>query len=149
MPDAFYKQAVAMAEREKVPVERLLSLALAQALGAWQTESVIAERTRRGNRERFLAVLARAPHTPPLAGDELPASGAPCAVHGLAVAMAERERVLVERLLSLALAQAMGAWQTESVIAERARRGSRARFLAVLVEAPDAAPVVGDRLPAS
>ncbi len=29
VPDAIYKQAVAMAEREKLPVERLASLALA------------------------------------------------------------------------------------------------------------------------
>ena len=74
VPDAIYKQAVAMAEREKVPVKRLLALALAQAMGTWQTESIIAERARRGNRERFLAVLSKAPDTPPLAGDELPAS---------------------------------------------------------------------------
>ena len=73
MPDAIYKQAVAMAEREKVPVERLLSLALAQALGAWQTESVIAERAQRGNRERFLAVLAKATDQAPAPDDELPA----------------------------------------------------------------------------
>jgi hypothetical protein len=72
VPDAIYKQAVAMAEREKVPVERLLSLALAQALGAWQTESLIAERARRGNREKFLALLSQAPDTPPMAGGELP-----------------------------------------------------------------------------
>ncbi len=52
--DAIYKEAVAMAERENVSVERLLSLALAQAMGAWQTESIIAERAQRGNREKFL-----------------------------------------------------------------------------------------------
>lgn len=74
VPDAIYKQAVAMAEREKVPVERLLSLALAQAMGAWQTESIIAERAKRGNREKFLAVLSKAPDVPPMPGDELPAT---------------------------------------------------------------------------
>ena len=72
MPDAIYKQAVAMAERERVPVGRLLLLALAQALGAWQTESVIAERAKRGNRDRFLAVLSKAPDKAPAPGDELP-----------------------------------------------------------------------------
>ena len=69
VPDAIYKQAVAMAERENVPVERLLSL----AMGAWQTESIIAERAKRGCREKFLAVLSKAPDTPPVAGDEPPA----------------------------------------------------------------------------
>ncbi len=72
VPDAIYKQAVALAEREKVPVERLLSLALAQAMGAWQTESVIAQRATRGNREKYLAVLAKVPNVPPMPGDELP-----------------------------------------------------------------------------
>ena len=62
-----------MAEREKVPVERLLSLALAKAMGAWQTESVIAERAKRGNRDRFLAVLAKASDKVPAPDDELPA----------------------------------------------------------------------------
>ena len=71
VPDAIYKQAVAMAEREKVPVERLLSLA--QALGAWQTESILAQRAKRGSREKFLAVLSRASDVPPVAGDERPA----------------------------------------------------------------------------
>jgi hypothetical protein len=71
--DAIHKQAVAMAEREKVPVERLLSLALAQAMGAWQTESIIAKRAKRGNQEKFVAVLSKAPDVPPMAGDELPA----------------------------------------------------------------------------
>jgi hypothetical protein len=52
-PDAIYKQEVAMAERENLPVERLLSLVLAQAMGAWQTESIIAARAKRGSREKF------------------------------------------------------------------------------------------------
>jgi hypothetical protein len=72
VPDAIYKQAVAMAEREKVPMERLLSLALAQAMGAWQTESMIVERAERGTKEKFLAVLSKAPDVPPLPSDELP-----------------------------------------------------------------------------
>jgi hypothetical protein len=47
----------------------------------------------------------------------------------------------MERLLSRALAQAMGAWQSERIIAERAKRGSREKFLAVLAKTPDAPPV--------
>ena len=74
VPDAIYRQAVALAESEKVPVERLLSLALAQAVGAWQTQRTISERAKRGNREKFLAVLSRAPDIPAEPGDELPSS---------------------------------------------------------------------------
>jgi hypothetical protein len=38
VPEAIYKQAVELAKKENVPVERLVSLALAQALGAWGAE---------------------------------------------------------------------------------------------------------------
>ena len=61
--------------------------------------------------------------------------------------LAEKENVPVERLVSLALAQALGAWRSESIIAERARRGSREKFLAVLAKAPDAEPEDYHRLP--
>jgi hypothetical protein len=61
VPDGIYRQAVELAQKEKVPVERLVSLALAQALGAWASESIIALRGKRGSREKFLAVLAKAP----------------------------------------------------------------------------------------
>lgn len=70
--DAIYKQAVEMAEQEQMTVERLVSLALAQALGAWRSESLIAERAKRGNREKFLAVLAKAPEEQPPEHDRLP-----------------------------------------------------------------------------
>lgn len=72
VPDAIYKQAVALAEKEKVPVERIVSLALAQALGAWPSESIIAERAKLGDREKFLAVLAKAPDVEPPDYDRLP-----------------------------------------------------------------------------
>jgi len=71
VPDGIYKQAVELAQKEKVPVERLVSLALAQALGAWQSESIIAERAKRGSREKFLAVLAKAPNVEPADYDRL------------------------------------------------------------------------------
>lgn len=72
VPDAIYKQAVEMAQKENMPVERLVSLALAQALGAWQSESIIAERAKRGSREKFLAVLSKAPDVEPAEYDRLP-----------------------------------------------------------------------------
>lgn len=73
VPDVIYQQAVVLAEREKVPMERLLGLARARAVGARQTGSVIAQRANRGSRDKLLAVLAKAPGAPPLASDEPPA----------------------------------------------------------------------------
>jgi hypothetical protein len=72
VPEAIYKQVVELAEKENVPVERLVALALAQALGAWRSESVIAERAKRSNRGKFLAVLAKAPDVEPEEYDRLP-----------------------------------------------------------------------------
>jgi hypothetical protein len=72
VPDGIYKEAVELARKEKIPVERLVSLALAQALGAWRGESIVAERAKRGNRQKFLAVLAKAPDVEPPESDRLP-----------------------------------------------------------------------------
>lgn len=72
VPEAIYKQAVELAEKESVPVERLVSLALAQALGAWRSESIITERAKRGSREKFLAVMAKASDVEPEEYDRLP-----------------------------------------------------------------------------
>ena len=73
VPDVIYEQAVELARQQNVPVEQLASLALAQALGTWRSESIIAERARRGSREKFLAVLAKVPNTEPAEFDRLPA----------------------------------------------------------------------------
>jgi hypothetical protein len=72
VPDGIYKQVVELAHKENVPVERLVSLALAQALGAWGSESPIAERAKRGDRRKYLAVLAKAPDVEPPEHDRLP-----------------------------------------------------------------------------
>ena len=37
LPDKLFQQVNELARRENIPVERLVSLALAQALGAWRT----------------------------------------------------------------------------------------------------------------
>lgn len=72
VPKAISKQAVELAEKEDVPVEQLVSLALAQPLGVWRSGSLIAERAKRGSREKFLAVLAKAPDVKSADHDRLP-----------------------------------------------------------------------------
>ena len=73
LPERLYQEARRLAQQENVSVERLFSLAVAQAVGAWQTQSVIAERTGRASRGDFLRVLDAVPDVPPAPGDELPA----------------------------------------------------------------------------
>lgn len=68
IPDAIYKQAAAFAERENLSLEQVINLALAHSLGVWMAESLIAERAKRGNREKFLEFMANVPDVEP---DEL------------------------------------------------------------------------------
>ncbi len=71
VPDKLFQQVNDLARRENIPVERLVSLALAQALGAWQTHSVIAERARHASREDFLRFMAQVPDHEPVEGDKV------------------------------------------------------------------------------
>jgi len=61
--------------------------------------------------------------------------------------LAEREQILLEQLISLAVTQAVGIWSNESYVALRAKRGSREDFLKWLEQVPDVEPPEYDRLP--
>jgi hypothetical protein len=71
VPNKLYQQVTEQARRENMPVEWLVSLALAQALGAWQTHSVIAERARHASREDFLRFMDQVPDHEPDEGDKV------------------------------------------------------------------------------
>ncbi len=71
VPDKLFQQVNELALRENIPVERLVSLALAQAMGAWQTQSVIADHARRASREDFLRFMAHVPDQEPVEGDKV------------------------------------------------------------------------------
>jgi len=71
VPSPVFKSMCALAEKEGVPVERLASLAIAQAVAAWSSQKQEFERrAARGNREKFEAALAKVPAAQPLPGDE-------------------------------------------------------------------------------
>ena len=73
LPDSLYRSARELAEQEGIPLDRLISLAVAQAIGAWMSQrDLIQERAKRGRREKFLAALSKVPDVSPQAGDELP-----------------------------------------------------------------------------
>lgn len=71
VPESIYRQATALADKEHVSVERLASLALAQALAAWASQDMIAKRAKRGNRENFLEFMAKVPDVEPEDYDKL------------------------------------------------------------------------------
>ncbi len=64
----------------------------------------------------------------------------PDSLYQQATEFAARENMTVEQVISLALAQALEAWSTHNEIKERARRGSREKFLEFMAQVPDVEP---------
>ena len=72
IPEPVLKQAQELAERENVPLEQIISLAVAQSVGIWSNESYVAMRAKRGSREKFLEALKEVPDVDPPDYDRLP-----------------------------------------------------------------------------
>ncbi|MBI4024683.1 MAG: toxin-antitoxin system HicB family antitoxin [Verrucomicrobia bacterium] len=72
IPEPVLKQAQELAARENVPLEQIISLAVAQAIGVWSNESYIAMRAKRGSHEKFLDALKEVPDIEPPDYDRLP-----------------------------------------------------------------------------
>ena len=70
VPEPVLAQARTLAEREGIPLEQIISLAVIQSVGVWSRESYVAHRAKRGSREGFEQALAEVPDAPPLPGDE-------------------------------------------------------------------------------
>ena len=73
IPEPVLKQARELAEREKIPLEQLISLAVTQSVGVWCNESYIASRAKHASREKFLEALKEVPDSEPPDFDRLPA----------------------------------------------------------------------------
>ena len=71
IPRSLQEQVEALAAREGVSVAEFASLALAEKVATLATADYLAERARRGSREKLLAVLAKAPDVEPEAFDRL------------------------------------------------------------------------------
>ena len=70
IPAPVQEQARTLAEREGIPLEQIISLAVIQSVGVWSHESYVAHRAKRGSREAFEQALAEVPDAPPLPTDE-------------------------------------------------------------------------------
>jgi hypothetical protein len=80
IPEPVLKQAKELAERENIPLEQLISLAITQAVGIWSNESYIASRAKRASRQKFLDALKQVPDVDPPDYDRLPEGYRPEAV---------------------------------------------------------------------
>lgn len=72
IPDAVLEQAKTLAEREKLPLQQIISLAVTQSVGIWSAESYQAIRGKRADREKFLRALEQVPDVEPPEYDRLP-----------------------------------------------------------------------------
>lgn len=69
----------------------------------------------------------------------------PDSLHETAKSLAKREHVSVNQLIATAVAEKISALMTEDYLEQRAKRGKRADYEAVLAKAPDVEPVKRDR----
>ena len=72
VPDYLARQALAAAEREQVPIDQIIALALSAQIAAWQGGDDVETRAKRANLEAFDRIMAKVPDVPPMPGDELP-----------------------------------------------------------------------------
>ncbi len=59
--------------------------------------------------------------------------------------LAEKEGISINQLITLAIAEKMSALMTEDYLEERAKRGDRAKYEAILAKVPDVEPEEHDR----
>ncbi|MFN5474111.1 MAG: toxin-antitoxin system HicB family antitoxin [Pseudanabaena sp.] len=72
----------------------------------------------------------------------------PDSLHKSLSELASRDGISIEQFISTAIAEKLSALMTESYLSERANRGSRAKYEAILAKVPDVEPEAYDKVPA-
>jgi hypothetical protein len=71
LPQSLQAQVEALARKEGISVPEFITLAVAEKLATLTTADYLAERAKRGSRDKLLAVLAKAPDVEPQEYDKL------------------------------------------------------------------------------
>lgn len=71
LPDSLHKRVRELAQQDGISINQFISTAVAEKLSALMTEEYLEKRAKRGNQDKFSAVLAKVPDVPPEPGDEL------------------------------------------------------------------------------
>jgi hypothetical protein len=71
IPDFLYKQIEALAVKENMSLEQLVSIALSAQVSAWMTKDYIEEKAKRGSWNKFQQVLTKVPDIEPEEYDKL------------------------------------------------------------------------------
>ena len=71
LPQSLQEQVEALAQQEGISVNEFIALAVAEKLATLATADYLAERAKRGSRDKILAVLAKVPDVEPEEYDKL------------------------------------------------------------------------------
>ena len=71
LPKSLQEQVETLAQREGISVAEFVTLAVAEKLATLATADYLAERAKRGNRDKLLAVLSKTPDIEPEEFDKL------------------------------------------------------------------------------
>ena len=71
----------------------------------------------------------------------------PDSLHKSLADLAGRDGISIDQFVSTAIAEKLSALMTENYLKDRARKGNRAKYEAILVEVPDVEPEEYDRIP--
>lgn len=71
LPESLHEVVRELAERDNVSINQFITLALAEKVSAMMTEDYLAERAKRGSREKFEAALAEVADIEPDERDRL------------------------------------------------------------------------------
>ena len=71
LPDSLHKKVKELARQEGISMNQFIALAVAEKMSALMTVEHLKERAQRGSREKYEAVLAKAPDVEPEEYDRL------------------------------------------------------------------------------
>jgi len=71
IPNFLYKQIEELVQRENLPLDQFVAIALSAQVSAWMTKEYLEERAKRGSWEKFQKVLAKVPEVEPEEHDRL------------------------------------------------------------------------------
>ena len=72
IPDSLHKRLYDLASREGISLDQFISTAIAEKISALMTEDYLKERAKRGNPEKYEAILAKVPDIEPEGDDRIP-----------------------------------------------------------------------------
>jgi fructosamine-3-kinase len=71
IPDALYQQIEILANKQSIPVEQLVTMALAAQISSWMTKDYLEEKARRGSWDKLEQTLAKVSDREPEDYDKL------------------------------------------------------------------------------